>query len=94
MIPYNNEIDHIAKVYKALGEPTRIKIIRLMAKQDELSCAEISKSLNLIAGSTLSHHLKLLTECGLLKLKKVGVYHIYQIQKEALKHYAPAVIDY
>lgn len=93
MVSYDDEIDHIAKVYKALGEPIRIKIIRLIVEHEELSCAQISKNLNLIADSTLSHHLKLLTECGLLKMKKVGVYHIYQIQRENLKKYAPVVID-
>lgn len=81
------------KVYKALGEPTRLKIIQLLAEHLELSCTEISERLNLSpCCSTLSHHLKQLADCGLLELHKEGTYHIYRIQLEVLKHYAPAII--
>jgi DNA-binding transcriptional ArsR family regulator len=81
------------KVYKALGEPTRLRIIQLLAEHRELSCTEISEQLNLSpCCSTLSHHLKQLSDCGLLELRKEGIYHIYRIQLELLKHYAPAII--
>lgn len=81
------------KIYKALGEPTRLKIIQLLVEHGELSCSDIIEHINCAACSTLSHHIRLLTECGLLELRKEGTYHIYRLQVERLKQFAPGVID-
>ncbi|MGG3574095.1 metalloregulator ArsR/SmtB family transcription factor [Bacillus gobiensis] len=81
-------VKEAVKVYKALGEPTRLKIVQLLSKHKELSCTEIGAHLNLTKGSTLSHHLKQLTDCGLLELsRKEGTFHFYHVQEDILKRY-------
>lgn len=75
------------KVYKALGEPARLNIVRLLFKHSELSCVEIADQLD-IKAPTLSHHLKQLVDCGLLELsRKAGTYHYYKMNQDALKYY-------
>ncbi|MEH6995821.1 hypothetical protein V7075_24505 [Neobacillus drentensis] len=49
--------DEIAvKVYKALGESTRLQIVKLLAQQSELACLEMANQLKVPANSTLTHH--------------------------------------
>ena len=58
------------KVFKALGDPKRAMIV------DMLSCGELCACMILekfeMSQSTLSHHMKLLCECGLVKGREEG----------------------
>jgi len=93
MVYQNSKFREAVKVYKALGEPTRLKIVQLLLEHEELSCTDIIEHINVTACSTLSHHIRTLTDCGLLELRKEGTYHIYRLQVDTLKFYAPGVIS-
>jgi|GEM_PF-1454929 len=88
----NKSFQHNVKVYKALGEPTRLRIVQLLSRHRELSCMELLERLQLSAGSTVSHHLRLLLDCDLLELRKEGTYHYYSVQEDVLRQYAPALL--
>ncbi|SFD74557.1 DNA-binding transcriptional regulator, ArsR family [Paenibacillus catalpae] len=92
MVEDNEEVKRAVKVYKALGEPTRIKIAMLLTEEKNLCCSEIGSKLESVAGSTLSHHLKQLTDCGLLTLRKDGTYIYYSVNKEVAGKYAPYLL--
>jgi DNA-binding transcriptional ArsR family regulator len=81
----------LARVYQALGEPTRLRIVRLLAQHDELSCGEMTDQLG-INCSTLSHHLALLYDAGLVGRHKRGTFRIYRLQRDALDSVAPAAV--
>jgi DNA-binding transcriptional ArsR family regulator len=81
----------LARVYQALGEPTRLRIVRLLAQHDGLSCGEMTEQLG-INCSTLSHHLALLYDAGLVGRQKQGTFRIYRIQREVLARFAPAAL--
>ncbi|WP_338473316.1 metalloregulator ArsR/SmtB family transcription factor (plasmid) [Niallia sp. XMNu-256] len=88
-----NVYDEIAvKVYKALGEPTRLQIVNKLANLPEMACNEIVDELDINSNSTLTHHLKLLIDCGLLVVKKEGTYRYYSLQRDVLEKYAPTLI--
>ncbi|WP_028559105.1 ArsR/SmtB family transcription factor [Paenibacillus pinihumi] len=86
------DIGQAVKVYKALGEPTRIKIALLLTEEINLCCSDIGERLESIAGSTLSHHLKQLTDCGLLNLRKDGTYIYYSVNRDIAEKYAPYLL--
>lgn len=86
-----NTIQQAVKVYKALGEPTRIKIIQILYKTEELSCNEIEYKTCICAKSTLSHHMKQLSDCGLIELRKDGIYHYYSLNKELLNKFVTII---
>lgn len=92
MVEDNEEVQRAVKIYKALGEPTRIKIAMLLTEEKNLCCSDIGSKLESVAGSTLSHHLKQLTECGLLTMRKDGTYIYYSINKEVARKYAPYLL--
>ena len=72
------------KIFKALSDKTRLKIIMFLAKHKELSCQQLSKNFTL-SQPTLSHHFSKLIALGLILEKKQGVKHYYRINHELLK---------
>ncbi|WP_274649216.1 ArsR/SmtB family transcription factor [Paenibacillus humicola] len=93
MMEETAEIRQAVKIYKALGEPTRLKIALLLTGERTLCCSDIGSKLESVAGSTLSHHLKQLTECGLLDLRKDGTYIYYSMNLDVARKYAPYLLQ-
>ncbi|AHB40142.1 TPA: ArsR family transcriptional regulator [candidate division WWE3 bacterium] len=71
------------KVFKALANRTRIKILKKLVDDEELSCQELMKHFPL-SQPTLSHHFGKLIEGGILRVKKDGVSHYYSVNKTYL----------
>ena len=56
----------LARLAKALGHPLRVKIVRLLASRTNCVCGELVDELP-VAQSTVSQHLKILKEAGLIR---------------------------
>ena len=71
------------KIFKALGDPKRAMIV------DMLSCGELCACNILekfdISQSTMSHHMKLLRECGLVKAREEGKWTYYSLDADVSK---------
>ncbi|MEL6471863.1 MAG: metalloregulator ArsR/SmtB family transcription factor [Cyanobacteria bacterium J06623_4] len=83
---YNQpSIEHIAGVFAALGQPSRLKIVRLLlsAYPKGLPAGEIQKELG-IAGATLSHHLDKLRQVGIVTSEKDRQWIWYSVREKAL----------
>jgi ArsR family transcriptional regulator, arsenate/arsenite/antimonite-responsive transcriptional repressor len=73
-----------ADLFRALGDPARVKIVNALARRDEPVCAcEFEPTLGL-AQPTVSHHLKRLTAVGLLEREQRGRWAYYALSEEAL----------
>ncbi len=81
------------KIYKALGEPTRLKIALLLNQESDQCCSVLGDKLQSVAISTLSHHLKQMAESGLLTSRKEGTFIYYSLDKEVAAKYAPYLLD-
>jgi ArsR family transcriptional regulator len=80
----DNEIETTAQLFKALGDPTRVRIVHLLATSDEPVCVcELTEPLGLTQ-PTVSHHLKKLTDAGLLVREQRGVWAHYTLDEDAL----------
>jgi ArsR family transcriptional regulator len=81
-----------AALFRALGDPARVKIVNLLARRNEPVCAcEFEPALGL-AQPTVSHHLKRLTEAGLLEREQRGRWAYYSLERDAVEKLA-AVAD-
>jgi ArsR family transcriptional regulator, arsenate/arsenite/antimonite-responsive transcriptional repressor len=88
----DEEIRSTAALFRALGDPARVKIVNLLAKADGAVCAcEFEPALGL-AQPTVSHHLKKLTEAGLLERERRGRWAYFSLQRDAVEKLA-AVTD-
>jgi ArsR family transcriptional regulator, arsenate/arsenite/antimonite-responsive transcriptional repressor len=78
------EADATAALFKALADPARVRIVNLLATSDEPVCVcELIGPLGL-SQPTVSHHLKKLTNAGLLQREQRGVWAYYSIDEDAL----------
>ncbi|MEL7350742.1 MAG: metalloregulator ArsR/SmtB family transcription factor [Cyanobacteria bacterium J06560_5] len=80
-------IDDVAAAFAALGQPSRLKVVRLLlsAYPKGLPAGEIQKELG-IAGATLSHHLDKLRQVGIVTSEKDRQWIWYSVRSESLKH--------
>ena len=72
----------VASICKALSDSNRVQIAQMLSK-DELCGCRILDSLA-ITQPTLSHHMKILCECGLVVARKAGKWSHYSLNGEAL----------
>ena len=81
-----------AELFKSLGDPARVRIVNLLATSREPVCAcEFEPALGL-AQATVSHHLKKLTEAGLLAREQRGKWAYFALRRDAVEKLA-AVAD-
>ncbi len=75
----------LASIFRVLGEPARLQILNLIATQpsQEVCACELVETLGL-AQPTVSHHLKVLYEAGLLTKERRGTWIYYRILPEKL----------
>ncbi len=81
------EVKKMAKVFKALGEPTRLKIIKILASEGGYLCVgAIAERLG-ISQPAVSQHLKILKESGILDSKRMGFHVHYFVDAKTLRSY-------
>lgn len=73
-----------AKVFKALGDPRRAMIVDMLSCGELCACNILGKFA--MSQSTLSHHMKLLRECGLVKAREEGKWTYYSLDSQAVQN--------
>jgi ArsR family transcriptional regulator len=74
----------LAELAKALGHPARVKILRILVRRNTCICGEIVEELPL-AQSTVSQHLRVLKEAGLIRGEVAGPSVCYCIEPRVLR---------
>lgn len=77
----SNTLERLPEFMKALAEPRRIAIVRLVHKQ-ELPAGEIAAHFR-TTRQAISQHLRLMTEAGLLAVRRDGARRLYRVRTEA-----------
>ncbi|NLK96689.1 MAG: winged helix-turn-helix transcriptional regulator [Epulopiscium sp.] len=75
----------VASISKALGDTNRLEIIQMLSDGEKCGCKLLEKFD--ITQPTLSYHMKILVECGLVNDRKEGKWHHYSLNCEMLKEY-------
>jgi ArsR family transcriptional regulator, arsenate/arsenite/antimonite-responsive transcriptional repressor len=76
----DDEAEVTATVFKALADPARVRIVNLLATTGHAACVcDLTPSLGL-SQPTVSHHLKKLTDAGLLHRERRGIWAFYSIE--------------
>ncbi len=81
VVAQRNRSERAQEVLKALAEPRRVAILRLVHEQ-ELPAGEIAKRFS-STRQAVSQHLRLLTDAGLLELRREGTKRLYRVRREA-----------
>ena len=77
--------ERIAPLLKAIADPVRLRLLSLVGAHDdgEACVCDLNDAFDL-SQPTISHHLKVLHEAGLLDRSKRGVWVYYRVNREAL----------
>ena len=76
--------DELARLGKAIGHPARVRILRLLSRKEARVCSQIVDELPL-AQSTVSEHLRILKEAGLVRSSQDGQRVGYCINFDGLR---------
>jgi ArsR family transcriptional regulator len=76
--------EELAKLAKAIGHPARVHILRLLSRKEARVCSQIVDELPL-AQSTVSEHLRILKDAGLVRSSQDGPRIGYCINYETLR---------
>ena len=81
----------IEKISKALGDANRLKILQHISKRGGSGqCSQIQEE-SALAQPSVSHHIKVLIEAGLIEPEKEGRNHKYNLNEKLLKDYTSAI---
>lgn len=73
-----------ALIFKAFGDENRIRIINLLSEQEK-SATELLEEMEIVQ-STLSHHMKILVESGIVHAETEGKWTYYSIDRDGVEN--------
>ena len=73
------ETASLAQAFRALGDETRLAIIRMLGRSREVCVCHIAEGFSL-GQPTISHHLRVLREAGLVDYRKQGAWAYYSLR--------------
>jgi ArsR family transcriptional regulator len=73
----------LAAQFKALADPTRVAILNALATADEVCVCNLTAAFDL-SQPTISHHLRILREAGLVEATRRGTWAYYRLVPEAI----------
>lgn len=93
-MPNGETTEAAARIFKALGDPARLRLIALIAagENGEACVCDLTGPVGLSQG-TVSHHMKLLVEAGLVTREQRGKWAHYAIDREAFAAVATALME-
>jgi DNA-binding transcriptional ArsR family regulator len=82
----------MVEVFRALGEPLRAGIMARIATTDELACTSLEEMLT-VSKSTISYHMKILYQAGLIDIRKEGRNYFYRARRAAIDEALPGMLE-
>lgn len=89
----SKNLKQIVKIAKALSDENRFKIFTTISEKGEIACKEITSMFNLTQ-PTISHHLKVLMESGLIDFRKEGQWSYFYVNKVILDKYISSLAEH
>lgn len=74
----------VAPMFKALGDPIRLRLMSMIASVPEICVCDLTPAFDL-SGPTISHHLKVLREAGLVDSDRRGTWVWYRARPEVFR---------
>jgi DNA-binding transcriptional ArsR family regulator len=97
-----DEIEELAEIFKALSDPTRLRLVKLLSDQSATACQGACGDRRFLCVNALAHkldvtqsavsqHLRVLRQAGLVNGERRGSFMHYSIDKDGLKKYKDAL---
>jgi ArsR family transcriptional regulator, arsenate/arsenite/antimonite-responsive transcriptional repressor len=73
----------LAPMFKALGDPVRLRLLSMIASTTEICVCDLTDAFE-VTDATISHHLRVLRESGIVDGERRGTWVYYRVRREAL----------
>ena len=84
----DEEAEATAQLFKALGDPARVRLVNLLARGDgEVCMCDLIEPVGL-SQPTVSHHMKKLVDAGLVEREQRGKWAYFSLKREAVERLA------
>jgi ArsR family transcriptional regulator, arsenate/arsenite/antimonite-responsive transcriptional repressor len=80
-----HEAERMAKIAKALGDPVRLQLVDVLRKHAGKVCVCELVPLFDLSQPTVSHHLKVLRDAGIVESERQGLWAYYYVKPDAVK---------
>jgi DNA-binding transcriptional ArsR family regulator len=85
--------ERAAQVFKALGDETRLRLVAELAQRGEVTCGEFA-AMCACTNSALTYHQRVLSEAGLITVRRRGQYRVLALRRDTLDTFMPGYLDY
>ena len=86
------QAESLAEIFKALSDPTRLKIIRLLSRRKPMLCVGALAHRLGISQPAVSQHLRVLKNAGILRAHRLG-FHVHYVFNPSILHEHKKMID-
>jgi len=83
--------EHLVDVFRALGDPTRLEMMRMISQDGEVACTTFLDRFA-VTKSTISYHVRILRAAHLVAIRKEGTYYFYRLAPDVPER-LPALTD-
>jgi ArsR family transcriptional regulator len=77
------DADRLAEIFKALADPTRVAIVNRLSAADTVCVCDLTDAFDL-SQPTVSHHLRILRDAGLVEAERRGTWAYYRLVPETI----------
>ena len=88
-----DKIEALSKVFKALGDPSRLNILRLLHQHKGALCVTAIANKMSITQSAVSQHLRVLRDIGLIRGNRIGAMMHYYVDEEVVSAQKTLFLD-
>ena len=87
------EIEELTEVFKALSDPTRLRLVRLLAEHQGSLCVNALAHRLEVSQSAVSQHLRVLRQARLVEGERQGYHVHYALNPERLERFRTSVLE-
>jgi DNA-binding transcriptional ArsR family regulator len=87
-----DEIEKLAEIFKALSDPTRLRLIKSLTRNEGALCVNALSHMLGVTQSAVSQHLRVLRQAGLVRGERRGYYVHYELEKDVLEKYKNRIV--
>ncbi len=82
-----DETEKLAEVFKALADPTRLRLVKLLSESGGALCVNALARILGVTQSAVSQHLRVLRQAGLVRGERRGPFVHYSLDRDGLEQY-------
>jgi DNA-binding transcriptional ArsR family regulator len=91
-VPSKSLRDNYVQVLKALADSTRLDMIALIGSSEDYACTSLEHELP-VGKSTISYHVKILSQAGIVTVRRQGRNFFYTLHRDIMEFYTPGLVE-